>query len=332
MSLRSTGWILCLSLGLYACSDAPADKAKVSSPSKAEQPTSPVVTEPASEAPKVEAAVQEAPEEPSSTAVSPEDPAAPPPITDEEQWEKTLIQVKERLAGELSWALSMVERSDEIKIQSQQLLREAELLQLKERVPSEPRTEEVEAAWRQLAQELGVEIGYLEFVPVVADRPPLPVRVEGRKTLRYTDNDIRDTIQVVVRLEGADQTVPGKLVEAIGQFKRLTVIRRIQAQPDGLLVNTEIFVFPAIARPKFVVDPKDLREELNRWQIQLPLEEAVARDPIGHLQNAALAARHFNTLLPALREAVSFQGELLYLTQRNEFFRRKLDESKEFQL
>jgi Arc/MetJ family transcription regulator len=332
MSLRSTSWILCLSLGLCACSDSSTEKAKVPYPTKEGPAESPSITQPAPEAPRIEPAVQEDPKERPEVAESPEEPGAQPLVSDEEQWERTLIQVKERLAGELAWALGMAEQSDAIKIQSQQLLREAELLQLKERVPSEPRTEEVEAAWRQLAKELGVEIGYLEFVPVVSHRPPLPERVEGRKTLRYTDNDIRDTIQVVVRLEGADQTVPGKLVEAIGQFKRLTVIRRIQSQPDGLLVNTEIFVFPAIARPKFVVDPKDLREELARWRILLPLEEAVARDPIGHLQNAALAARHFNTLLPAVREAVSFQGELLYLTQRNEFFRRKLDESKEFQL
>lgn len=252
-----------------------------------------------------------------------------PPVEEAESLESQLVRTKERLYNDSRWAQSLSERLPALREEKETLLGRAEELELKVRVPSEPNLPEVEQSLREAVSSVsGVDWVSIEFQPQRSQRYPLPEEIEGAKELTLEENDIRDVIQVALVLNVPDRAVLDPLLEAIRKIPRLTVPRRISVHNEQVLVNAEVYVFPPLALPVWVVRSKDLRDELARSGVEIPLEEVVKQDPIGHVQSAAMALRHYNSVLEQVQEAVTLQGELSYLRVRDQFFRRKLELSK----
>jgi NACalpha-BTF3-like transcription factor len=236
-----------------------------------------------------------------------------------------LKQLKFRARREVVATRTTIDNIPSYERALEKFAREFEQWGVATRIPTTPQLEELKGAITELTDRLGTPLLYYNVVAPEGPVRELPEFIYGDKSFTFEDTDVHLAYQVTIKVG----TVPReKLVELIGALKelpRLLRILRVKTQREGTLINMVAFQFPEERYPLHRAEPRDLERRMQAMGIMESVEQVMAIDQVGYLQNAALSYKEINASLPKLNQALALLSRSKFLEARSDFFRRTVE-------
>ncbi|GEM_PF-4167024 len=234
--------------------------------------------------------------------------------------------LRDTAEGHVNWARGLLASERELKDEVERLKGLLSDPATRALVGDQELYDEVKAEWESLAKELGLELASFTASKATLDVIQLPDSMPADRPLELTNNHVRATHQLIVRLPVMDREKLTALLEGIKKFKRLTLVRRIKPERgENHLVNAEFYQFLPTDKPAMLVPERTVEAEMAQLGIRLTLQDAVRRDPVGYVQTAALALAEYRAARNRLQEVVELKRQLLWLQLQHAFIAERLN-------